>query len=187
MTERLHINLGGRSIVVEYSGGPVKITVDGKVYVDERAQRTKKPKATRAETRERAAAKFIVQAAPLIAPPLTPALQSYWRGRVNAMADFIRSGHALGSKSDRDRLIRELCGVVAACTRSADGAASKARALPWYAPILGLRTWPVTAAALKAAYRKLALERHPDHGGTHAAFVELQKAHDAAKAALGVA
>jgi len=34
---------------------------------------------------------------------------------------------------------------------------------------------------LKSAFRRLAKKRHPDHGGSHAAFVELNQAYQASK------
>lgn len=40
---------------------------------------------------------------------------------------------------------------------------------------------------LARLYRDRARERHPDHGGTHEAFVELQRAYEAARLELGVA
>jgi len=39
---------------------------------------------------------------------------------------------------------------------------------------LGLR-WPTTEAAVRLAYRRLALERHPDTGGSHDDFLELHR------------
>lgn len=39
----------------------------------------------------------------------------------------------------------------------------------------------VTASDLKRAFRKRALERHPDHGGTAEAFRELQRAYEEAQ------
>jgi hypothetical protein len=184
---RLHVVLGARSIAVEITGGAIKITVDGKVRIDEGRKRTPTWGTKQGNARERAAEKFLAQADALIAPPLSSAQQSYWRARANDMAGFIRSGHESGRVKHRDALLRELIQIVAGT------AASNARAkpadpkpLPWFAPSLGLSTWPVTPEELRAAYHKLALERHPDRGGTHAKFVDLQRAHDAAKAALGV-
>lgn len=191
MTERMHIGFGGRSIVVEVDGDSMKITVDGQPCVDVRSAPPKKPVADRVTSRERAAGKFIDQANPLIGPPLSTAQQALWRTRVNDMASFIRSGHAFGKVKHRDELLRELCAAVAntASSNARDAAhagRARSKSLPWYAPPLGLSAWPVTASALKDAYRKRVLAVHPDRGGTQAAFVELQKAHDAAKAALGV-
>ncbi len=42
----------------------------------------------------------------------------------------------------------------------------------------------VTEAELKAAYRKRALETHPDHGGDEAAFRRVLRAYDEAKRRL---
>ena len=41
-------------------------------------------------------------------------------------------------------------------------------------------SWPCSAADVRRAYRRLALQRHPDRGGTDAAFNELTMARDAA-------
>jgi hypothetical protein len=41
-------------------------------------------------------------------------------------------------------------------------------------------SWPCSAADVRKAYRRLALQRHPDRGGTNAAFNTLTKARDAA-------
>jgi curved DNA-binding protein CbpA len=40
-------------------------------------------------------------------------------------------------------------------------------------------SWPCSAADVRRAYRRLALERHPDRGGTDAAFHALTRARDA--------
>jgi hypothetical protein len=45
------------------------------------------------------------------------------------------------------------------------------------AQVLGLR-WPYTADDLKAAYRRLAKEHHPDAGGSAAAFRRVQEAYE---------
>jgi hypothetical protein len=66
------------------------------------------------------------------------------------------------------------------------GASSRARSRgaagpgprPWL-DVLGL-SWPCSAAEVRRAYRRLALERHPDRGGTATAFDALTKARDAA-------
>lgn len=44
--------------------------------------------------------------------------------------------------------------------------------------IIGLE-WPVVLDQVKTAYRKLALERHPDTGGSAQAFTALKEAYDA--------
>jgi hypothetical protein len=41
-------------------------------------------------------------------------------------------------------------------------------------------SWPCSAVDVRRAYRRLALERHPDRGGTDAAFHALTRARDAA-------
>ena len=41
-------------------------------------------------------------------------------------------------------------------------------------------SWPCSLADVRTAYRRLARERHPDHGGTDAAFDKLTKAYKAA-------
>jgi hypothetical protein len=43
----------------------------------------------------------------------------------------------------------------------------------------------VTRDRISAAYRELALRRHPDHGGSDAAFIELTAARDQALAEIG--
>lgn len=45
--------------------------------------------------------------------------------------------------------------------------------------LLGL-TAPASAAQIKVAYKRLARQRHPDCGGSHAAFIELSEAYEAA-------
>lgn len=126
--DRMHVMLGGRSIAVEITGGVMKITVDGKVRIDEGRKRTRK-----------------------------------WPGA--------------GPTTPREK---------AADSERQKDAPPKGHRLPWYAPTLGLSKWPVTADELRDAYRKLALEHHPDRGGRTTNFLSLQRAHDAAKAALGV-
>jgi hypothetical protein len=190
-TNAFRISVGERVVELVIDGGPVKVVklvIDGQVVVDEPTA----PKATRKATaedrkasRERAALLFLARVSGLIQPPLSAAQRQYWRDRADSMAGFIRSGHPFGRVREREALFRELCGVVANATVFTS-ARSSAR-LPWYAPVLGLSAWPVGASELRDAYRKLALERHPDRGGSNADFIALQKAHDAAKAALGVA
>lgn len=56
---------------------------------------------------------------------------------------------------------------------------------PWQ-EVFELRREPnVTMAVVEGAYRRLARERHPDHGGSHAMMAELNAARDAARRALG--
>ena len=50
--------------------------------------------------------------------------------------------------------------------------------------VLGL-SWPCSAADVRRAYRRLALQRHPDRGGTDAAFHALTQAYDAALREVG--
>jgi hypothetical protein len=45
-------------------------------------------------------------------------------------------------------------------------------------------SWPVTEERLRAAYRRLALTTHPDRGGSHAEFVEVQNCFEAVLAAI---
>ena len=45
------------------------------------------------------------------------------------------------------------------------------------AKILGT-PWPCSAAALKTAFRAKAKATHPDHGGTHEAFLKVRTAYD---------
>lgn len=47
--------------------------------------------------------------------------------------------------------------------------------------LLGLR-WPCTAEDVKAAWRKGAIARHPDHGGSTAEFIAWQKTYEEALA-----
>jgi hypothetical protein len=49
--------------------------------------------------------------------------------------------------------------------------------------ILGLR-WPCTADEVEKAYRAQAQAKHPDHGGDHDEFVELQRAYEMMKERL---
>jgi hypothetical protein len=51
---------------------------------------------------------------------------------------------------------------------------------PWWFGELNLTEWPPTREAIAAAFRALALKRHPDQGGTHDGFVRLTKARDEA-------
>jgi len=46
-------------------------------------------------------------------------------------------------------------------------------------------SWPCEAADVRRAYRRLALQRHPDRGGTAAAFHALTEARDAALRDIG--
>ncbi len=39
-------------------------------------------------------------------------------------------------------------------------------------------TWPCTRTDMKVAFRRLALQRHPDTGGEHSKFIELKRAYD---------
>ena len=48
-------------------------------------------------------------------------------------------------------------------------------------------SWPCTRAEVRRAYRRLALVRHPDRGGTDASFHELTQAYDAALRAVEAA
>jgi hypothetical protein len=57
---------------------------------------------------------------------------------------------------------------------------------PWWHAELGLSEWPTTREAVGAAFKALALKRHPDAGGSHDAFVRLGKARDEALSYLGV-
>lgn len=58
-------------------------------------------------------------------------------------------------------------------------------ARPWR-QVLELHREPrVTVAQAEAAYRRLARERHPDHGGSDAMMAELNMARDAARRELG--
>jgi hypothetical protein len=50
--------------------------------------------------------------------------------------------------------------------------------------VLGL-TAEATVDEIKAAYRRLAMERHPDRGGDEKEFVELQAAYEEALALAG--
>ena len=50
--------------------------------------------------------------------------------------------------------------------------------------VLGLTCWPCTAAEVRAAYRRLARERHPDTGGTHEAFLALREAYERVRRGL---
>ncbi len=45
-------------------------------------------------------------------------------------------------------------------------------------------SWPCDAAAVKKSFRKLALDTHPDRGGTETTFIAVKSAHDAALAYL---
>lgn len=53
---------------------------------------------------------------------------------------------------------------------------------PWLS-VLGL-SWPCSIVDVRRAYRRLALVRHPDRGGSDAAFNALTKARDAALLAI---
>jgi hypothetical protein len=44
---------------------------------------------------------------------------------------------------------------------------------------LGL-SWPTSEQEVRQAYRRLSRERHPDAGGTHGAFIELNRSYEAA-------
>lgn len=56
-------------------------------------------------------------------------------------------------------------------------------ARPWE-EVLGLQDQLLTRRLVEGAYRRLALVRHPDRGGTHEAMSELNRARDEALAAL---
>lgn len=43
--------------------------------------------------------------------------------------------------------------------------------------VLGLKS-PCTAAEVKSAHRRLSKQRHPDKGGSHDAFLEVQRAYE---------
>lgn len=51
--------------------------------------------------------------------------------------------------------------------------------------IFGLKNGDATVANVEAAYRRLAVERHPDRGGSDAAMADLNRARDQARAELG--
>ena len=53
-----------------------------------------------------------------------------------------------------------------------------------WAAVLGLPT-SATLDQVESAFRRLAIEAHPDRGGSHDAMTRLTAAHDAARAALG--
>lgn len=55
-------------------------------------------------------------------------------------------------------------------------------AKPWWFERLKLTSWPPSIAQVHEAFRTLARVDHPDVGGTHERFVELQRARDAAVA-----
>jgi hypothetical protein len=44
--------------------------------------------------------------------------------------------------------------------------------------------WPTTVGEVTRAFRRLALERHPDTGGSDASFIQLRSAFDEVRAAL---
>jgi hypothetical protein len=46
-------------------------------------------------------------------------------------------------------------------------------------------SWPCSAADVRRAYRRLALQRHPDHGGTNEAFTRLTEAYELAVKEVG--
>lgn len=48
---------------------------------------------------------------------------------------------------------------------------------PWWYAELELRAWPPSAADVAAAWARLRVQRHPDGGGSHEAFIQLQRAH----------
>jgi len=47
-------------------------------------------------------------------------------------------------------------------------------------------TWPCTPADVTTAFRKLALETHPDMGGSDAAFIKVKRAYDQARKLIAV-
>ena len=52
--------------------------------------------------------------------------------------------------------------------------------LPGFVKVLELTTWPVDEAELKAAWRKLAMQHHPDRGGDTATFIAAKAAYETA-------
>ncbi len=58
-------------------------------------------------------------------------------------------------------------------------------ARPDWARTLGFTEVPTNVTTIKAAFRRLALRHHPDHGGEAAAFIKVKAAYDAGLAAIG--
>lgn len=73
--------------------------------------------------------------------------------------------------------------IVRQTFRSFQAALPAPGAKPWW-QILGVEK-TATLADIEAAYRKLAVERHPDRGGSDAMMAELNRARDIAKAERG--
>lgn len=90
-----------------------------------------------------------------------------WAG---AFARLLRGEEAWASKAARDRA----AGDIGPPPTKTDGPRS-----PF--AILGIER-DATPLAIRAAYRKAALERHPDRGGSAEAFVELSRAYERALA-----
>lgn len=171
----------GKSILKVSVCGPIRITVDGVEYVPAEKPKPKPKPRDKEAARNRAARKFMSSAGALVGWPLSDDEQRYWRKRVDEMVANILRG-SFASKKQQDALLHEICEAVSAATRRAASST-----LPWFATTLGLASWPVESAQVKSAYRKLALKRHPNRGGTHEGFVELQRAYSAAYTAIGVA
>lgn len=51
---------------------------------------------------------------------------------------------------------------------------------PAFVQVLGLSHWPVPPATLKAWWRQLALQHHPDRGGTASDFIRVKTAYEEA-------
>lgn len=126
--------------------------------------------------------------------PVEPGVAVYWvvRGSVrvlacDAWASVRENMRAIGHALEALRTL-EHAKASQILARAMQGFTAPALSSPrpaWYGE-LRLATWPPSAADIKAAYGRRALEVHPDHGGTSEAFHRLTQARDLAIAFVGL-